>query len=181
MLEEIILPSHWQVQLDKCEVVEGLVVLEVHLTYPALPCPECSYVSGRVHSRYCRQPADLPLNGQTVRLALTVRRFFCDNASCSRRTFVEQAPALLQRQARRTLRQYNFLAGLAFALGGRPGVRQAARQGVKISRTTLLRLIRKTPLPSAPTPRILGVDDWAFRKGVSYGTILIGAMLSRSV
>lgn len=82
-------------------------------------------------------------------------------------------PALLERKARRTTRQYLFLKEQAFALGGQPGSRLASKQGVKVSGSTLLRIIRKTPVPVHPTPRILGVDDWSYRRGVEFGTILV--------
>jgi transposase len=173
VLEEIILPARWEIQLDACKEEGNRLLLEAQLTYQTTQCPSCSFTAKRVHSRYKRQPTDLPLVGHQVCLSLRVRRFFCDNSDCPRRTFVEQIPVLLQSKARRTIRQYCLLENLAFALGGRPGARQAAGQGIKVSRTTLLRIIRKTPTPLQPTPRILGVDDWSYKKGVEYGTILI--------
>ncbi|NWJ46744.1 MAG: ISL3 family transposase [Chloroflexi bacterium] len=173
MLEEIVLPTRWEIQLDACKEEGSTLLLEAHLTYQTTQCPSCRFTAERVHSRYKRQPTDLPLIGQQVSLSLTIRRFFCDNSGCPRRTFAEQVPILLERKARRTIRQYHLLENLAFALGGRPGVRQAAKEGVKVSRDTLLRIIRKTPIPLQPTPRILGVDDWSYKKGVEYGTILI--------
>ena len=174
MLEEIVLPDHWEVLLDSWEKEgETGIVLQAHITNNSSQCPDCSFTARRIHSHYVRHPADLPLAGQLVRIHLNVRRFFCDNTVCARRTFAEQVPVLLQRKARRTTRQYLFLKEQAFALGGEPGSRLASKQGVKVSGSSLLRIIRKTPVPEYPTPRILGVDDWSYRRGVEFGTILV--------
>ncbi len=173
MLEEIVLPPNWGVELDRCELGESELKLQVHLSNLQGWCPTCNQASGRVHSRYIRKPADLPIAGQAVLFRLTIRRFFCDNSDCQRRTFAEQVPLLVERKARRTVRQHQYLKAQAFALGGNPGSRLAHKMGLKVSRATLLRIIDKTPLPQRPTPRILGVDDWAKRKGVEYGSILV--------
>ncbi len=123
MLEEIVLPARWEVLLDNCQKEESVVSLQAHITTNIALCPDCCFTSGRVHSRYVRHPADLPLAGHLVRIHLNVRRFFCDNIGCARRTFAEQVPALLERKARRNTRQYLFLKEQAFALGGEPGSR----------------------------------------------------------
>src|SRR4051794_8110321 len=101
MLEEIVLPSRWEVQLDEYELEESALFLQAHITSTKSECPSCSFTSGRVHSRYLRHPADLPISGHKVEFGLTIRRFFCDNSECSRRTFAEQVPVLLAPKARR--------------------------------------------------------------------------------
>lgn len=86
-------------------------------------CPDCAHPSSRVHSRYRRRLADLPCQRRAVELYLKVRRFFCENPACSRRTFAESFPDLAPAYARRTLRQGKTLGEIAFALGGRAGAR----------------------------------------------------------
>lgn len=173
MLEEIVLSPRWQVNLDHYEVEENTLVLSSQIVTTQAACPICNSLSSKVHSSYTRQLADLPVTGHTVRIHLAVKRFFCINPSCSRKTFVQQLPLFMQRYARRTNRQHHLLTNQAFALGGEPGSREAKKMGINISGDTLLRYIRKTSVPARSTPRVLGVDDWAYRKGVEYGSILV--------
>lgn len=158
--------------IEHIELVDAVLVITARSQMSSALCPDCGTRSSRSHSRYQRTLADLPMSGCRVRLCLQVHRFFCSRLSCSRKTFAEPLPDLAPRSARRTRRLLDTHAQLALFLGGEPAARLAALLALPSSPATLLRTLARLPVPPGGTPRIIGIDDWAWRKGQRYGTLI---------
>jgi len=173
MVTPTLLPDPTCLHLNLLDVSETAITAVVTTTAEEAVCPLCHHCSTRIHSRYVRAVADLPWVGCAVRLELHVRRFFCTNQECARQIFTERLPNVVAPYARRTMRLTDVFTLIGFALGGEAGKRLAAGMGLATSPDTLLRLIRAQPEEQAPTPRVLGVDDFSFCRRKTYGTILI--------
>jgi transposase len=149
--------------------------LTVHLaiTTPNATCPVCGSDARRIHSRYTRRLTDLPCLGRAVRLRVTVRRFSCPQPDCPRRIFAERLPGFAEPHARTTARLGRAHDSIGYALGGEAGARLTVRLSMTTSPDTLLRRLKRLGNDSVPPPRFVGIDDWAWRKGHRYGTIIV--------
>ncbi len=168
-----ILPNPEQLHLVHLAATAQEITAVVETITASVPCPLCGRMSGRVHSRYIRSVADLPWHGVPFRLRVHVRRFFCDESTCSRAIFAERLLGLVAPHARRTERLTAWLRAVGFALGGKAGTQLLCALGLAASGDTLLRQVRQAPLSEMPAPHVVSVDDWSFLRGRRFGAIVV--------
>ncbi len=166
-------------QVDHLVEAKNQVLIWLHTTPSQGRCPVCKQISTYKHGYYQRAPRDLPLCDKRVRLLVRVRRFRCRNRECPRATFAQHLSAWLPAFARRTRRLTRALYSAACVLSAEAGARLLTRLKMPTSPDTLLRLVRRTKAQVPAKAQVIGVDDWALRKGTTYGTIIVDLVQHR--
>lgn len=166
-----ILPDLSDLIIEQVSMANDITVT-VHAASPTASCPCCGTICKRVQSRYSRTLRDLPASGRSVHLIVRVRRFFCQESTCIRKIFAERFPSLMLPRVKFTLRLQETLREMGFVLGGEAGARLGKHLSIPGGPDTILRLVKRAELPVVSSPRVVGLDDWAWKRRLRYGTLI---------
>ena len=175
MILKELLPDIPNLLYSSCQIdkVSKSIFIELTLISTESACPCCGNISDHHHSNYQRKVTDLSWGELSVTLLLNSNKFFCRYEECPQKVFCERLGRAIKKYARKTSRLLERLKVIALSVGCNPGSRLLSKMSYVVSSSTLLKMLHGIKTEKHKVPKILGVDDWAYRKGGIYGTILV--------
>jgi transposase len=173
MVNEFIFDGSSQFLVIGIAKFEGKVIVDVVSIQNGSCCPKCNNYSFRVHSYYYRKMLDLPILGNETWIRLKARKFYCRSEKCRTRVFTERFHSSVSSKQRKTENVQDKVSRVALLMGGNGGEKICRLMNIPVSSSTLIRSIHKKPIPEVQALRVVGIDDWAYRKGSKYGTVLV--------
>jgi transposase len=159
--------------LDTITVRDHTITIHIHATAATTACPRCGTIGSRIHSRYQRTITDGPFAGRALVFKLRVRKWICPSPACPQRIFAERFPDLVQRYGRMTERANQILQSIGVTTNGADAARIVTSLGMPTSAKTIIRRVLRLPVPPDKPVRTVGIDEWAWKKGHRYGTIVV--------
>ena len=179
--EELVLGSSDQLEILSVLHTQDQVVLSVQSRTKECCCPSCNILSSKLHSYYFRKLKDQPAFSNKVSLRLRAKKWYCSNSQCSRKIFTERFQQFFKPYKRTTHRLQEKLLNIALLVGGRPGEKLCRTLNISVSSSSLIRIIHQQSVPITSFVEAVGIDDWAFRKSVNYGTAIIDLSLHKVI
>lgn len=173
LTEELVFGSSNMFEVMAVQRMNDKVVLSVQSITKFCPCPGCDISSNKLHSYYYREIKDLPAFNHKVCLHVRARKWYCLNMDCNRKIFTERFEHHFKRYKRTSDRLREKLLKIALMVGGNPGQRLCYTLNIITSSSTLIRLIHGQDVPAPAIAHAVGIDDWAFKKGINYGTAIV--------
>ena len=164
-------------KLKIINISEDTKVIKINLKSQSTKCicPNCNTISNKYHGTYVRKVQDLPILGKQVLLEINSYEYKCENSDCSNKTIVESFDGFISYYSRMTERLSEFLCTLALETSCEGAARIAKNMNIKVSGDTIIKILLKkyNELKINTCSSTVGIDDFAFRKGHNYGTIIV--------
>ena len=163
---------------DKKNELDIFIKSQTHIQ----TCPSCGKECNEYHSTYRRKLQDLPIFNKAVIIHLTAYRYYCRNTECKQKVFCESIDGFFEYYKRMTGRLEDFLITLALHTSCEGASRICQHMGITISGDTIIqKLIRKANEVEPGKTDMIGVDDWAYKKGSTYGTIIVDGRTHKAI